>query len=181
MSVLEDRLLPFIKDEAIKEFVRPFLLKPEVIETFKKTASSSGKYHPEKANGPWGLLWHTIKCLQAADRIIRLYEGMGKISKTKADICRAGLILHDAWKYETINGKISPATTKGHGYVGYLKIMQSPDFEHKVDIAEVVRFHMSNWNGSAEETKLAQNVKGIHLHIAMIADMIASDKKLLGE
>lgn len=65
---------------------------------FRVAASSTGKYHPEYALGPGGLVRHTKAAVKIAKELLNL-EMYGRYSQVEKDLIIAALILHDGWKH----------------------------------------------------------------------------------
>ena len=75
-------------------------------------------------------------------------------------------------------------TTKSHGYVGYKWIENyaaGSDPDGKLfGIATMVRFHMSHWCHTQDETLQAVRASGnIGIRIVQMSDFIASNKGLI--
>ena len=93
-----ERYLAFIENKEIVDAVIVMLgYVPDYFWTIP--ASSSGKYHPQFAQGIGGLIRHT----QAA--LITAFELMSnpiltKFSQAEKDVVYASLILHDTYKNE---------------------------------------------------------------------------------
>ena len=137
------------------------------------------------------MLNHTVLALLAFDTFEAFYSPQQRLSKQDCDVCRAALIFHDAWKYEHLSGKINPKfTTKEHGFIAAKKLVdyykkyeaingKNEILKSSVDmIVDCVRYHMSNWCHSFEETKFAQTKTKINERIVMICDFLASNKQL---
>ena len=58
-------------------------------------ASSTGKYHPNFAQGEGGLVRHTKAAMCVAEELLRLEEFM----YANRDIVYAAIIIHDCFKY----------------------------------------------------------------------------------
>jgi len=183
-------MLATIKDYELQKFIS-FILDSdeEILSTFEKSASSSGKYHPDVSNGKWGLLNHTALALLAFDTFEGFYRPQGKIDDKGCDICRTAIILHDAWKYQNLKGEVHPKhTTKEHGFVGATKIAEyyeeyeakSENLKSYVDaIVDSVRYHMSNWCHTYSEIEYARKKTRLYERTVMICDFIASNKQLI--
>ena len=192
MTLVTD-LTACIEQPEIKAFVEDVAARVGLEETLKRPASSSGKYHPVISNGENGLYHHTKLALLAAERLLFLQIGPDNENTDKEEntrVCdqiRAAIILHDAWKYRSCDGKIEESTTQNHGYVGYAFLRRAlvhgdwpksiyPDCHH---IATAIRYHMSHWCHNSAEIGAAISYRGILVNIVQAADMIASDKALI--
>lgn len=83
-----------IDDDKIKNFVIDTLneVNPEQSWT---SASSTGKYHPEFANGEGGLVRHTKVVVK---NIMELIDAVPNVENEKDELIAAAII-HDMWKY----------------------------------------------------------------------------------
>jgi len=181
-------MISTIDNSDVARFVRD-VVDDEIMKTFKKAASSSGKYHPEVSNGDWGLLNHTALTLLVFDTFYTFYKVQGKYFEDTFDSCRAALILHDAWKYTHLSGKVNANfTTKEHGYVGAQKLLtyirkHGNDYESKaqaiiMDSIVHVRYHMSNWCHNIDESNYVKTDASTPNILVMLADFISSNKAL---
>lgn len=88
-----------IKDDSIKDFVRFYFDAGYVPDYFFQVgASSSGKYHPQFAQGNGGLVRHTKAAFMFAQEFLRMssYSYMKDIYK---DYALAAILMHDTAKY----------------------------------------------------------------------------------
>jgi 23S rRNA maturation-related 3'-5' exoribonuclease YhaM len=176
-------MIDCIENEKVKQFVKDIVVKTGRMETYKKPASSGGKYHPEISNGDWGLLNHTALALLALDTFELFYANSGMLDP---DVCKAAIILHDAWKYESLTGSITPFTTKEHGFVGGKRIAEfandyPTDDDTKVildNVAYAVRYHMSHWCHRTEDVEHVKKHANLNERVVMICDFLASNKAL---
>jgi len=86
---------------------------------FKVAASSTGKYHPDYAQGVGGLVRHTKAAVRIAMELLRLscYRDLLKFK----DCILVALLLHDGWKHGPIteDGSYNNYTTFSHPKVCY--------------------------------------------------------------
>jgi len=184
MSLDTKELTKHIKNPRIREMVDGLIKHHAGVKTFSKKTSSTGKYHPDVSNVPdRGIYNHTMLVVYAAQRLIYFYQQKGLLKGDMDSCIISACILHDMWKYETMNGTIAPYSTKDHGLVGYNSIRKwevPKDLKAARDvIAEMVRFHMSAWCSPVSEKKLANENKDLGVLIVQLADMIASCKELI--
>ena len=147
----------FIKSTPIREYTRTFLIEktPEYFKTIP--SSSSGKYHPNYANGIGGLLRHTI----AVAYIMHQVAGLQFLRFRQKDRDRllAAALLHDSFK----QGEKAEGHTLllDHAKIAAEKIEDD-------DIASLVLSHMGEWGMNKPG-----NWRAFILHLA---DYIASRK-----
>jgi len=178
-----------IENVELAAFVNYILHEKKLKNILVKSASSTDKYHPKVSRGKYGLLNHTALALLVFDTFISFYSPQQKIDDNTKDVCRAGIILHDVWKYTTIKDKESSFTTKEHGFVGAKWIMryleEYKSLNYNIDsnlvarVASIVRYHMSNWCHTAEDVKTAQKESKLEERLVMLCDFIASNRALL--
>lgn len=176
-------MIDCIENEKIKQFVKDIIIKTGRMGTYKKAASSGGKYHPAISNTEWGLLNHTALALLALDTFELFYSSSGMLDP---DVCKAAIILHDAWKYENLVGAETKFTTKEHGFVGGKRIAEfaqdyPTDDDTKVildKIAYAVRYHMSHWCHRSEDIEYVKKKATLNERVVMICDFLASNKAL---
>lgn len=128
---------------------------------FYVPASSSGRYHPDYAQGAGGLVRHTIAAVKTAVELMRLEQYADELNQqrdTIKDEIIAALILHDTYKcgLEDIDaGKFESYKTKSnhpvlahdqllkHQISGNNKARMSALTE---SIADLILTHMGQWN-----------------------------------
>jgi hypothetical protein len=89
--------LSWIVNPKIKEFAEKAIsMLPDYF--FEVAASSTGKFHPEYALGPGGLVRHTRAAVKIAHELLSL-EMYGKYTSDEKDLMLVALILHDGWKH----------------------------------------------------------------------------------
>lgn len=104
---LFQNVLDNINDEAVRNFTIACLKDaPEYLETIP--ASTSGKYHPAKANEKGGLVWHVQRACYFGWLFIQGYQWDG--DDLKGDIVLSALLLHDIGKKQSYK----------NDYFGYL-------------------------------------------------------------
>lgn len=125
--------------------------------------SSSGKYHPEDHRGERGLWLHTKRAFTQFERLSRSYVYQDKLTDKEQDYGRAGILLHDMYKY---GWPKQEHTTKNHDVVAAQVLRQHSDINE--EIIGCVETHNGPWyKGSIPRNDLEQ--------IHHLADMAASD------
>ena len=89
--------LSWITDDRIRQFAKTAVSQlPDYF--FRVAASSTGKYHPEYALGPGGLVRHTKAAVKIAKELLSL-EMYGRYSDIEKNLIYTAIILHDGWKH----------------------------------------------------------------------------------
>lgn len=171
-----------IESVSLRVFVMNIIKDNNLIETYKKPASSGGKYHPAISSGDYGLLRHTALALLALDTFILFYKPTGKLNE---DVCRVAIILHDAWKYHDIKNMVSKFTTKEHGFVGaknivdyYMTTKPPIAIETIGQVASAVKYHMSNWCHLDADIQYVRDKASLNERVVMLCDFLSSNKAL---
>lgn len=175
--------LEWIEDKSIKEFAEKAIsMLPDYF--FEVAASSTGKYHPEYALGPGGLVRHTKAAVMIAHELLNL-EMYGKYTQEQRDLMLVALMLHDGWKHgkEATAGKYTVAE---HPVVCSDWILETPEFrellteEQLTFLAGCVVSHMGQWNTDYRSKKeiMPKPVTAAQKFIHQ-ADYLASRKYLL--
>lgn len=161
-----------IKNPDVKKLTKE-VLKNADDWFFIEPASSSGKYHPEFALGPGGLVMHTKAVVYFLYELFR--SEMYNIDEYHQDLLYLSAIAHDIKKYgETTN---TGHTVKNHPELAS-KFIEKVNKENKnilkkkdIDfIKECVDKHMGIWGDKKPET---DDEKILH-----IADLLASRKEI---
>jgi hypothetical protein len=170
-----------LKNENIKKFLIE-ALKATPRSFFVKSASSSMKYHPFFSNVESGLLsGHCRFMWIIARNLSELYE----LSQDDKESMFAAVILHDSFKYVTVNGKDSAYTSKEHAKIAFdnLKrcVMGGDNEKNKENILECVRYHMYRWSSpKSEEIGARESArKSIMVRIIQEADYLSSRKEIV--
>ena len=103
ISVFEKEI-SYIKDDRLKENIKIMInLLPDYF--FKVPASSTGKYHPDFAQGTSGLVRHTKAAVRFAYEIIN-NNSIGYIfNDLEKDLIIMALIMHDGCKHGIVQSK----------------------------------------------------------------------------
>ena len=159
-----------ITDEEIR-VVTETLIEETPIENW--TGRASEKYHPQDERGWCGNLIHALRVVKIGRLLIQCVEH----SRNQEEICVAGCILHDSFRYG-LTGR-SEWSVKDHAGVAAtaLELMNT---EASKAIAEVVKTHMGQfWKGDPYFPKL-EDAGAINLFIVQ-ADFIASQQFVIVE
>lgn len=100
---------------------------------FTVPASSTGKYHPDFANGDGGLVRHTVAVVEIADTLGELHE----FTARQRSIVVIAALLHDACKYAARVGveRWGAYSTKPHGEIAFLELSENwlPEYRSIMD------------------------------------------------
>ena len=175
--------LSLIKNPKIVEFVKYVFDKlcPEYFWTVG--ASSSGKYHPQFAQGQCGLVRHTKMAVWWAVQLHRVTEG--KLCGYDLDEAIAAILLHDILKQGNPQWTLANSV-QSHGIFLAQKIMEADLCPQKdgaepedwaCRIVEAVQDHMGRWTdhpGRTDEEFLDRmSVLSAFVHLC---DYVASRK-----
>lgn len=144
--------LNFIHNDVLRKLTEMLIDEiPDYI--FSVPSSSTGKYHPDYANGEGGLVRHIKASVRIAESLLGL-EMYSNINQYHDYIIMA-LLLHDSIKYGNVDeeGKHSEYTAVNHSLLTYNWLMSLIDkFEFKPyeNVIKYVAFliltHMGQWN-----------------------------------
>jgi len=145
--------LSWIADNNIRTFAQTAVSQlPDYF--FQVAASSTGKYHPEYAIGPGGLVRHTKAAVKIAKELLGL-EMYGRYSQAEKDLILTALILHDGWKHgpekkEKITERsytVAEHPTLCADWVSSIdKDMDCLTTEEKEILCGAIASHMGQWN-----------------------------------
>lgn len=135
------RELAFIKSEEVKEKVKELIGKlPDYF--FSVGASSTGKHHPNYAQGKGGLIRHTQAAARIANDLLNLEMFKG-LSEEKDHII-AALLLHDGLKHGENH---EPYSRADHPIIMSNFIMNELEgSELAYILSDLVLTHMGQWN-----------------------------------
>ncbi len=163
-----------IKDDEVRDITTNLIEKlPDYY--FEIPASSTGKYHPNYAQGKGGLVRHTKAAVGIANQLLQLemYQDL----KRDKDAIIAALILHDGLK----NGEEHSEYTKSEHPILMANFIKKNTENQKIanKISDLVLTHMGQWNTAYKSTEeimpkpKTESQKFVHL-----CDYLASRKSL---
>lgn len=142
---------------------------------FWAAASSTGKYHPNYAQGPGGLVRHEKAAVGIAIELFKC-ESIFRFSEIEKDIIIAALLLHDGCK----SGKTYSHTKPDHPLLVVSLLKELNHCLHQElfeSICDCIVSHMGHWNKDFETEILplpqTKTQKFVH-----ICDFLASRKCL---
>ena len=183
-SVLDKTLvftkeLSYIKDARILENSKKMIeMLPDYF--FLVPASSTGKYHPEFAQGNGGLLRHTKAAVRIAYEILSdvcLCTGYTSLEK---DLIIIALIMHDGFKYGLQKGKY---TLVNHPMIAAKLIRDNKDkltlTDEELDLLSgMIEAHMGPFNKDFDGNVMMPLPKNKYERFVHMCDLLASKKFL---
>lgn len=168
--------LNYIKDDEIRTSLATMIQKiPDYF--FSIPAASTGKYHPEYAQGEGGLLRHTKAAALIAKELYNIY----KFPDRKKDLMIMALILHDSVKKGEEETKYSlfehplVACNFLRKYSSELKLTKEDiDF-----ICECICSHMGKYNTSNYSDVILPLPKTPEQKFVHLCDYLASRKAII--
>lgn len=175
--------LELIRDVKLRGIVKLGLLSaPDYF--FSVPAASSGKYHPDFAQGVGGLVKHT----KAAVKIAQTLLVMEQYSHINQDDVISALILHDTIKKGVIEQEYTvfehPMLASAHLYTTYFETINNvvdidPSFSERIeDICKMIESHMGQWNTSKYSDTILPKPITSEQKFVHLCDYIASRKFL---
>lgn len=142
-----EKELTFIKDDKIREqCVKVINRIPKYF--YKEAASSTGKYHPDYAQGEGGLYRHTCAAVRIAQDLMSL-ECM-EVTDEEHDWIIVALILHDSCKrgYSEIPSRYTlfDHPLKVRDFLDELMLEGVIDELFRNCVSNLVSSHMGQWN-----------------------------------
>ena len=134
-------------------------------------ASSTGKYHPEYANGDGGLIRHTKVVCYFAHELLSLEHNKVRFTESERDNIIVAAILHDAYKYGDVKGKF---TAQDHPAVSAKHVNELGD----ANIAELILTHHGEWNTDRNGNELAPKPTSDAQKFLHECDYLASRKPI---
>lgn len=145
-----DNCIKWIKDNRIKDWTKEFLTEKTPDYFWVIPASSTGKYHPDFAQGEGGLVRHTKVAFQIA--LDQLSESVWEFPEIDKDIMKSAILLHDTRKHGIPKEKYSRAD---HGVLTCDAIMDECDSGSiRSEIAACIEAHMGQWNKDFKTKKI---------------------------
>ena len=172
--------LNYIKNEDIRESASYMIEKlPDYFFTIP--AASTGKYHPEYAQGEGGLLRHTKAAVRIAHELLENPVIGDKYTDREKDLMIMALILHDGLKL----GKEKSKYTKfDHPLLmaEYIKEEQEnlPISKKEIQfLADTISTHMGNWTTDYDGNEVLSKPKTKCQNFVHMCDYLASRKCIL--
>ena len=169
------REIGWITDDGVRDVAEGVVEKiPEYF--YELAASSTGKYHPDYAQGNGGLLRHTKAAVRIAKDIMDLE--MYHFTEFEKSCAILALILHDSCKYGLPGENRSLYTKFEHPVLASQFAKEElPQYISDV-VCPLIESHMGQWNTSNRSSYvLAKPVTTLE-QVVHLADYLASRKYL---
>lgn len=172
--------LEYIKSDRIKKACSKMIeLLPDYF--FVVAAASTGKYHPEYAQGEGGLLRHTKAAVRIAYELLSDPVIGDKYTTDEKDLMLIGLLLHDGLKHGLPEEKY---TKYDHPILMADYIMDNeevleleiPEIEFVMD---VIKTHMGPWTTDYNGNEILEKPKTKYQNFVHMCDYLASRKCIL--
>jgi HD superfamily phosphohydrolase YqeK len=167
---LFERELELIVDEELRMVVKAYLLERVPDYFWTDGASSSGKYHPQFAQGEGGLVRHTKAVVMFAEELLRM-SSYAYMREEYKDYVIAACILHDTAKYGI--GEFDKSEYKNHAanaakaFADYAE--QVMDYKPSEFLLNAIASHMGQWSTEKEDRPFTNIDRCVHM-----ADYMAS-------
>lgn len=172
--------LGYIKNERIRNSLE-IMIEALPDYFFTVAAASTGKYHPEYAQGKGGLLRHTKAAVRIGYELL-LDPAIGdKYSSDEKDLMLMGLLLHDGLKL----GKEESKYTKFEhpilmaNYIEEKKDELSLSEEERILVEDVIKTHMGPWTTDYQGNEVLEKPKTKYQNFVHMCDYLASRKCIL--
>ena len=167
---LFERELELIVDEELRMVVIAYLLERVPDYFWTDGASSSGKYHPQFAQGEGGLVRHTKAVVMFAEELLRM-SSYAYMREEYKDYVIAACILHDTCKYG--RREYNKAEYKNHARNASVAFADWCWIEYGFQPSELLLnamiAHMGQWSTEKEDRTFTNIDRCVHM-----ADYMAS-------
>ena len=167
---LFEREINLIVNEELRRVVKSYLEEATPDYFWTDGASSSGKYHPQFAQGIGGLVRHTKAVVMFAEELLRM-SSYSYMRDEYKDYVIAACILHDTCKYGMDGFDKSEyknhATNASKAFAGYCE--QVFDFTPHFLLLNAIESHMGQWSTDKEDRPFTSVDRCVHM-----ADYMAS-------
>lgn len=167
---LFEREINLIVDEELRMAVKSYMEEAVPDYFWTDGASSSGKYHPQFAQGEGGLVRHTKAVVMFAEELLRM-SSYAYMKEEYKDYVIAACIVHDTMKYGI--DKFDKAEYKNHAanaayYFGEW-CFANYGFVCSEFLLNAIRSHMGQWSTEKEDRPFTNIDRCVHM-----ADYMAS-------
>lgn len=176
-----EKELNFIKNPDIKRFANKAVeLTPDYL--YHVAASSSGRYHPQYAQGDGGLLRHTKCAVRIAIELLNLK--MFPFTEDEKDLIIVSLILHDCQKHD-LPSKFSNFSISTHPIIAADWLNGQSELKNIISdnylnlILENIRHHMGEFVFDYKtKVKVLEEPQTKMQNFVFMCDYLASRKLL---
>lgn len=167
---LFEREINLIKNDDLRMMVKSYMEEAVPDYFWTDGASSSGKYHPQFAQGEGGLVRHTKAVVMFAEELLRM-SSYAYMKEEYKDYVIAACLVHDTAKYGL--EKYDKAEYKNHAANAAYAFMDWCLMEYDTIPSEfllnAIRSHMGQWSTEKEDRPFTNIDRCVHL-----ADYMAS-------
>lgn len=166
---LFERELELIVDEELRMVVKAYLLERVPDYFWTDGASSSGKYHPQFAQGEGGLVRHTKAVVMFAEELLRM-SSYAYMRDAYKDYAIAACIVHDTMKYGL--GEFDKTQYKNHAKnasIAFAEFALECDYRPSEILLNAISAHMGQWSTDKEDRPFTNVDRLVHM-----ADYMAS-------
>ena len=167
---LFNRELNLIVDEDLRMTVKAYMNEATPDYFWTDGASSSGKYHPQFAQGVGGLVRHTKAVVMFAEELLRM-SSYAYMPEAYKDYVIAACIIHDTAKYG--KGEFTKEEYKNHAenaaaLFAEWCLLNGFDEPHFL-LLNAVKAHMGQWSTNKDDRPFTSIDRCVHM-----ADYMAS-------
>ena len=167
---LFEREINLIVNEDLRMAVKSYLEEDVPDYFWTDGASSSGKYHPQFAQGEGGLVRHTKAVVLFAEELLRM-SSYAYMREEYKDYVIAACILHDTAKYGISEYDKSEyknhATNAAKSFAEYAE--QVMDYKPSEFLLNAIASHMGQWSTDRDDRPFTNIDRCVHM-----ADYMAS-------
>lgn len=167
---LFEREINLIVNEDLRMAVKSYLEEDVPDYFWTDGASSSGKYHPQFAQGEGGLVRHTKAVVMFAEELLRM-SSYAYMREEYKDYVIAACLVHDTAKYGLEEYDKSEyknhAANAAHAFADWCWF--SCDFRVSELLLNAIRSHMGQWSTEKEDRPFTNIDRCVHM-----ADYMAS-------
>lgn len=165
------REIDLIQSIDLQDFTRYFFDNMVGAWFWKSGASSSGKYHPQFAQGEGGLVRHTRAVAMFVEELLRMNTYAYMRDEYK-DYARVAALLHDTRKYGNGEDEDKDSYAEHGAHAANAVAIAWEDFFHENApelLTMAIRSHMGQWTQNKEDRPFTNIDRLVHL-----ADYMAS-------
>lgn len=172
--------ISYIKNEKIKKSLI-YMINQLPDYFFMVAAASTGKYHPEYAQGEGGLLRHTKAAVRIGYELLSDPAIGDKYTSDEKDLMLMGLLLHDGLKL----GKEESKYTKfDHpilmaNYIDEEKENLELTDSERTLVMDVIKTHMGPWTSDFNGNEVLERPKTKYQNFVHMCDYLASRKCII--
>ena len=170
----------YIKDESLRKSLGKLIeLLPDYF--FKEPATSTGKYHPEYAQGEGGLLRHTKAAVRIGYELLQDLSISKKYTNHEKDLMLMALLLHDGFKKGLVEERY---TRFDHPLIAAKIILDNASEvglskEDATFISDAIKTHMGDYTVDYSGNEVLEKPDTKYQNFVHMCDYLASRKCLI--